>query len=393
MKIFADSGDEYEQRIKTPKSQKSKNRIKTEEKHITHKSKIFVDCKDKNQLANDDINNIQPNPFNIFFGNSLNKSSNVISSPIIEKNENTNINNENDNTKKQKKFNLIFSKKSLCKTNDSDNKVFSFNENIKNHKESQSSKISNFDINSPKEMQIMNIHKDKDLKHNKNQRVLISTQDLGKIISKASKNYADDKKLNNIDNNTINNLSNAMRNINNSEKINLNKLYKNEKNYNFNDEEENKEGEDEESSSEDIKIKYGYISSSGSEEERKKKENKKYPQTQSSSKRKRNKSLTYNKNKIKILIQSHQKYRKLSVKENNLETDIFKDNINENKRVNRKCATYIKNNKIYDEMKILQNNNININDYFKKAYNMYISSVCTLAKEIDGEQYQMKIHI
>ena len=310
-----------------------KSRGKTEKKKINYKLNVFGSFENKKQSTKKNLflqknydyprkmtteNNIKLNPLKIFSNNHLNKSPNIVSSSIPDE-EISDISNEidNKNNNSHNKFNLIFSKKSSINTNDSDSKILSFTDNIKKHKKSQTSKFPNFDFNSPKEMTIINFDRIKNLK---NQNVLISPKNLYKsILYDNNFNNENKIKLNNKKNNTSNNLYDVKRIINSLEKVNLTKLHKRKQNSIFSDEEENKEeDEEEESDTDDIKIQYGYVSSSSTERERerKRKENKRYLNTQFINKREGSNSLVYNKNNVKVYIQSHQKYRRSTLKEN-----------------------------------------------------------------------------
>ena len=406
MKNFVDSSDEYEQAVKNQKRQKSKKRGKTEEKYLDHKSKIFINCKDTNQLNSNDLilqkignnsrhikteNNIDSDILNLSFCDPSNKSSKVAYSSIIDENENGNINNENENSNiinKQNKLNLVFSKKFLRTANDDiDNKIFSFNENIKKHKESKTSKFSNFDANVAKEMTLNNFHRNNVLNNYNDQKVLVSSRDFYKNKLKTNDNFFNENsiKISNTNSYTNNHLNYVRRSVNNSEKINLNKLYKNKK-YDFSDEEDN--SEEDENDYEDIKKEYSYASSSGSEVETKKEKDEKISKSQINKKEKKHKSSNYARSNNRKLTQSEEKCRKTSLNPGNVRMSLFKKSENDNNnRISRKFET----NKIYKksvDMKISQKNDININDYFISRYNMYNSSACTLAKEIDGEKCQ-----
>ena len=401
MEDFNEAG--YEETVKTQKRQRPKSRGKTEKKKINYKLNVFGSFENKKQSTKKNLflqknydyprkmtteNNIKLNPLKIFSNNHLNKSPNIVSSSIPDE-EISDISNEidNKNNNSHNKFNLIFSKKSSINTNDSDSKILSFTDNIKKHKKSQTSKFPNFDFNSPKEMTIINFDRIKNLK---NQNVLISPKNLYKSIL-YDNNFSNENKikLNNKKNNTSNNLYDVKRIINSLEKVNLTKLHKRKQNSIFSDEEENKEEDEEESDTDDIKIQYGYVSSSSTERERERKikENKRYLNTQFINKREGSNSLVYNKNNVKVYIQSHQKYRRSTLKENDIKINPFKENSKENNRTKRKSITYVKNyKKFYEDMKALQKNNINIKDFFKQTNNIFTSSAFTLMKELNGEK-------
>ena len=365
MEDFEDSNDEYELAIRNRKRKKSESRSKTEEKYIEHNQKIFIKCKDKNKLNSNNLilqkignntgntiteNNNETDFLNIPFRNPKNKSSNVIPTNILGeyRNNNNEINNEISN-----KISLIFNKKS-------DNKIFPLNENIRKHKESKTSKFSNFDINFSKEIAINNIHGNNDFKNYNDQKILISPDDYYKNIIKTNQTFSNNNiKTNTRDNNT-NIYLNTDKIINNSEKINLKKLNIDKRKYYFSDEEDG--NEEEEDSYEEIKKEYNYASSSGSEGEDKKEKENEYSKTEFKIIHKKEKSVNYNRNNNKKSLINDNKNNKINIKNN------------------------IKNYKKSVDIKNLRKNNININDYFKYRYNMYNSSVCTLAKDIDGEQ-------
>ena len=363
----------------SPKRHKSKNRDKTEENCVEPKSKNSGNSKDKKkQLITNNLssqknnpnfskmiteNNTQPKEFKIFYRSPIHKSSKISSSSFIDEDENNIILNEIDkkfSKSPNKKLNLIFSQKSSCNTNDTDNKILSFKKNVKKRKESQP-KLSNFEL--PNKNVLNDLYKNKDLKNYKDQKFLISSQNLNKNISNENNN-----------NNITKHIHNIGRAINNSEKIDLDKLFKNKNIYYFNDDEE--ESKEEEKDNEDLKMQYGYVSSSGSENENKKEEKK----TKFNSKEKSRKEKNNNIN--------NEKSKKSPTKEKSGKNSPNKDKINKNKRINVKSACDIKIYKEYDDKQILQNNNININDHFTNINNMYISSAYTLAKEKDGKQCQ-----
>ena len=403
MKDFIDSGDEYEQAVKNQKRQKSKNRGKTEEKNTSYKSKIYINCIDKNQLTPKNLkivvnnspnkiienNNIESDILNISFSTPLYQSSKAVSPPALDKNESGKIDNEvdnnNDNNNLENKLTLFLNKKSYSnKYEIADNKLFSVNENIRKHKESKSSKFSNFNANFSKEMILNKLNRNSNLNNCIDQKVLISSRDFNKKILKTSENISNNSiKLNNKHRNTDSYLHHT-RKVNNSEEINLNKLNENKQNNNASNEEKNEE--EEKKNYEDVKKEFNYSSSSCSEEETKKEKDKKSSKIKFSSKEINHKSI--NRKNKKNLTQSYDKNKKLPINENKVKTSLFKKNNNENNEINKRSASNTKNYKKSVDMKILQKNNININDYFKPRYNIYISSAYSLAKKIDGEQCQ-----
>ena len=391
MKNYVEQG--YEQTIKIPKRKKSKNRGKSEEEMTKYKSKklitnnFFLQNKDYNSKKIIARNNILSNFDTDFINNSLHKSPKFLSSSILKENENSNINNgiDKNNSNSQNKLNLIFCKKLFDTPKDTDSKIISFNKKIKKHRQSQVFRFSNLGVNSSKKMKLHYTHQN--LKNHKEQKILISSQNLNKNIFKENENFINENsiQLNNT-NSIINNRLHYVKKVNISEKINLNKLHKNKQNFDLSDEEEK---EEEESNNEDIKKKYGYVSSSGSEEEEtKKQEDNKNSKKKFNSKEKNYKIVNYNKNNDKILNKNHEKCKKFPINENIAKTNLFNDNINKNIGTNKKSACNIKNYKEFDDLEISQNINISNNNYFKYKHNMYISSACTLMKEAEGEQCQ-----
>ena len=88
------------------------------------------------------------------------------------------------------------------------------------------------------------------------------------------------------------------------------------------------------------------------------------------------KEKSHKKKNNKINNKNHEKSKKSPIKEN-----IIKHN-----RISVKSACDVKIYKEYDGMKISQKNNINDN-YFLQKDNLYISSACTLAKELNEKEY------